>query len=189
MTGVQFSWDDPLLLERQLTMDEIMVRDAAHVYAEERLAPRVQQAFREERTDPEIFREMGDLGLLGTTIPEEYGGGGLNYVSYGLIAREIERVDSGYPLDALGAVIARDAADLQVRHRGAAQEISAGARARRSYRLFRIDRAGSWVGSGQHDHACAQRERRLPLVGREDLDLQQPDRRRASSSGRRPRTS
>jgi glutaryl-CoA dehydrogenase len=96
MTRVQFSWEDPLLLERQLTMDEIMVRDAAHVYAEERLAPRVQQAFREERTDPEIFREMGDLGLLGTTIPEEYGGGGLNYVSYGLIAREIERVDSGF---------------------------------------------------------------------------------------------
>lgn len=96
MTGAQFHWDDPLLLERQLAMDEIMVRDAAHVYAEERLAPRVQAAFREERTDPEIFREMGDLGLLGTTIPEAYGGGGLNYVSYGLIAREIERVDSGY---------------------------------------------------------------------------------------------
>src|SRR5271166_1881653 len=96
MTGVQFHWEDPLLLERQLTMDEIMVRDAAHVYAEERLAPRVQQAFREERTDPEIFREMGDLGLLGTTIPEDYGGAGMNYVSYGLIAREIERVDSGY---------------------------------------------------------------------------------------------
>ncbi|MGA2780046.1 MAG: acyl-CoA dehydrogenase [Steroidobacteraceae bacterium] len=96
MTRVHFHWDDPLLLERQLTMDEIMVRDAAQVYAQERLAPRVQEAFRQERTDPEIFREMGDLGLLGTTIPEEYGGGGLNYVSYGLIAREIERVDSGY---------------------------------------------------------------------------------------------
>jgi glutaryl-CoA dehydrogenase len=96
MGRVQFHWDDPLLLEQQLTMEEIMVRDAARVYAQERLAPRVQEAFREERTDPGIFREMGELGLLGTTIPEDYGGAGMNYVSYGLIAREIERVDSGY---------------------------------------------------------------------------------------------
>jgi glutaryl-CoA dehydrogenase len=96
MTRAHFHWDDPLLLEQQLTTDEIMVRDAAQTYAAERLAPRIQQAFREERTDPGIFREMGDLGLLGTTIPEEYGGAGLNYVSYGLIAREIERIDSGY---------------------------------------------------------------------------------------------
>jgi glutaryl-CoA dehydrogenase len=96
MGRVQFHWDDPLLLEQQLTMDEIMVRDAARVYAQERLAPRVQEAFRQERTDPGIFREMGELGLLGTTLPEDYGGAGMNYVSYGLIAREIERVDSGY---------------------------------------------------------------------------------------------
>ncbi len=96
MTKAHFHWDDPLLLEQQLTTDEIMVRDAAQTYAAERLAPRIQQAFREERTDPDIFREMGDLGLLGTTIPEEYGGAGLNYVSYGLIAREIERIDSGF---------------------------------------------------------------------------------------------
>ena len=96
MGRVQFHWDDPLLLEQQLTMDEIMVRDAARVYAQECLAPRVQEAFRQERTDPGIFREMGELGLLGTTIPEDYGGAGMNYVSYGLIAREIERVDSGY---------------------------------------------------------------------------------------------
>ncbi len=96
MGRAQFHWDDPLLLEQQLTMDEIMVRDAARVYAQERLAPRVQEAFRLERTDPGIFREMGELGLLGTTIPEDYGGAGMNYVCYGLIAREIERVDSGY---------------------------------------------------------------------------------------------
>jgi glutaryl-CoA dehydrogenase len=95
-TRTQFHWDDPLLLEEQLAMEERMVRDAARAYAAERLAPRVQAAFREERTDPAIFREMGALGLLGTTIPEAYGGAGLNYVSYGLIAREIERVDSGY---------------------------------------------------------------------------------------------
>ncbi len=92
----QFAWDDPLLLEQQLTQDERMVRDAANAYCQERLAPRVLEAFRHEKTDPAIFREMGALGLLGPTIPAEYGAPGLNYVSYGLIAREVERVDSGY---------------------------------------------------------------------------------------------
>ncbi|HRC72925.1 MAG TPA: acyl-CoA dehydrogenase [Candidatus Competibacter sp.] len=93
---MKFQWDDPLLLDRQLTAEERMVRDAARAYCRERLAPRVQQAFRHESTDPNVFREMGELGLLGPTIPGEYGGAGLNYVSYGLIAREVERVDSGY---------------------------------------------------------------------------------------------
>ena len=92
----QFVWDDPLLLEQQLTQDERMVRDAANAYCQERLGPRVLEAFRHEKTDAAIFREMGALGLLGPTIPAEYGGPGLNYVSYGLIAREVERVDSGY---------------------------------------------------------------------------------------------
>jgi glutaryl-CoA dehydrogenase len=92
----QFHWDDPLLLSDQLTEDERMVRDAAQAYCQDKLAPRVLEAFRHERTDPSIFREMGELGLLGPTIPEQYGGPGLNYVSYGLIAREVERVDSGY---------------------------------------------------------------------------------------------
>jgi glutaryl-CoA dehydrogenase len=92
----QFAWDDPLLLEQQLTQDERMVRDAANAYCQEKLAPRVLEAFRAEKTDTGIFREMGELGLLGPTIPAEYGGPGLNYVSYGLIAREVERVDSGY---------------------------------------------------------------------------------------------
>ena len=88
MAKASFHWDDPLLLEEQLTMEEKMVRDAAREYAQGSLAPRVLEAFRQEHTDPSIFREMGGLGLLGTTIPEEFGGGGLNYVSYGLIARE-----------------------------------------------------------------------------------------------------
>jgi glutaryl-CoA dehydrogenase len=92
----RFDWEDPLLLDRQLTDDERAVRDAAASYCQDRLAPRVLEAFRQERTDPAIFREMGELGLLGPTIPEQYGGAGLNYVSYGLIAREVERVDSGY---------------------------------------------------------------------------------------------
>jgi glutaryl-CoA dehydrogenase len=91
-----FQWDDPLLLDRQLSEEERMVRDAAATYAQERLQPRVHDAFRNETSDPSVFPEMGALGLLGPTIPPEYGGAGLNYVSYGLIAREIERVDSGY---------------------------------------------------------------------------------------------
>ena len=96
MTKPIFQWEDPLLLDSQLSPEERMVKDAASQYAQGRLAPRIHDAFRNEATDPAIFREMGELGLLGITIPEEYGGANLNYVSYGLIAREIERVDSGY---------------------------------------------------------------------------------------------
>ena len=91
-----FNWQDPFLLDSQLTDDERMVRDAAAAYCQDKLAPRVLEAFRTETTDPAIFREMGEIGLLGPTIPAEYGGPGLNYVAYGLIAREVERVDSGY---------------------------------------------------------------------------------------------
>ena len=96
MSKASFNWADPLLLDTQLTEDERMVRDAAAEYAQGRLMPRIHDAYRNETTDPAIFREMGELGLLGITIPEQYGGANLNYVSYGLIAREIERVDSGY---------------------------------------------------------------------------------------------
>ncbi|MBD8684980.1 acyl-CoA dehydrogenase [Pseudomonas sp. CFBP 13719] len=91
-----FNWIDPLLLDQQLTQEERMVRDSAEQYAQGKLMPRVLEAFRHETTDPAIFREMGEMGLLGATIPEEFGGSGLNYVCYGLIAREVERVDSGY---------------------------------------------------------------------------------------------
>ena len=95
-TKATFQWDDPLLLEAQLTEEERMVRATAHDYAQEKLMPRIRDAFRHEQTDPSIFPEMGALGLLGATLPAEYGGSGMNYVCYGLIAREIERVDSGY---------------------------------------------------------------------------------------------
>mgnify|MGYP001131869798 FL=1 len=91
-----FQWDDPLRMSEQLNEDERMIADSARAYAQEKLQPRVLEAFVEEQTDPEIFREMGAMGLLGTTIPEEYGGIGASYVSYGLVAREVERVDSGY---------------------------------------------------------------------------------------------
>src|SRR5580704_15857630 len=96
MSREQFHWDDPLLLDAQLTDEEKMIRDAARDYAHGQLAPRVLEAFRREHTDPGIFKEMGGVGLLGATIPTEYGGGGMNYVSYGLIAREVERIDSGF---------------------------------------------------------------------------------------------
>ena len=89
-------WDDPFLLESQLTEEERMIRETAAAYAQDRLAPRVRAAYRNEQTDPAIFAEMGGMGLLGVTIPEEYGGIGAGYVSYGLVAREVERVDSGY---------------------------------------------------------------------------------------------
>ncbi|KGJ21142.1 acyl-CoA dehydrogenase [Paracoccus sanguinis] len=91
-----FDWQDPFRLDGQLSEDERMMRDSARAYAQEKLAPRVIAAYREEKTDPAIFAEMGEMGLLGVTIPEEYGGLGASYVSYGLVAREIERVDSGY---------------------------------------------------------------------------------------------
>ena len=91
-----FDWADPFRLVDQLSEEERMIAESARSFAEDVLQPRVIAAYREERVDPEIFREMGKMGLLGTTIPEEYGGLGSNYVSYGLVAREIERVDSGY---------------------------------------------------------------------------------------------
>ena len=91
-----FVWEDPFLLDEQLTEEERMIRDSARDYATDRLATRVIEANRHETFDREIMREMGALGLLGPTIPEEFGGAGINYVSYGLIAREVERVDSGY---------------------------------------------------------------------------------------------
>ena len=92
----RLDWEDPFRLDDQLSEEERMLRDAARAYAQEKLAPRVVAAFAEETTDPAIFREMGEMGLLGVTVPEEYGGIGASYVAYGLIAREVERVDSGY---------------------------------------------------------------------------------------------
>jgi glutaryl-CoA dehydrogenase len=94
--AASFVWDDPFLLEDQLSEEERMIRDAAASFAADKLAPRVEEAYLDEKTDPAIFREMGDAGLLGVTIPEEYGGLGAGYVTYGLVAREVERIDSGY---------------------------------------------------------------------------------------------
>jgi glutaryl-CoA dehydrogenase len=95
-TRTRFVWDDPFLIEEQLSEEERLIRDAARGYAQDRLQPRVISAFTEERFDREIMTELGAQGLLGATVPEEYGGAGASYVAYGLIAREVERVDSGY---------------------------------------------------------------------------------------------
>jgi len=92
----KFTWDDAYLLDEQLTEDERLIRDTARAYAQGKLAPRIHDAYLDEKTDRSIFNEMGELGLLGVTVPEEYGCAGANYVSYGLVAREVERIDSGY---------------------------------------------------------------------------------------------
>ncbi len=91
-----FVWNDPFLLEDQLSAEERMIRDTASAFARSELAPRIKDAYMEETTDPELFKAMGRAGLLGVTLPEKYGAAGANYVSYGLVAREVERVDSGY---------------------------------------------------------------------------------------------
>ncbi|MBA5778869.1 acyl-CoA dehydrogenase [Stappia sp. F7233] len=94
--GGSFAWEDPFLLREQLNEDEILIMETARAYAQEKLQPRILEAYAHEKTDREIFNEMGELGLLGVTMPEDYGCAGASYVSYGLVAREIERVDSGY---------------------------------------------------------------------------------------------
>ena len=95
-TRVTFDWKDPMFLEQQLSDDERLIRDAAFDYCQDKLMPRVKQANRDEVFDREIMNEFGELGLLGLTLPEDYGCAGANYVAYGLVAREVERVDSGY---------------------------------------------------------------------------------------------
>ncbi|SFB10982.1 glutaryl-CoA dehydrogenase [Poseidonocella pacifica] len=95
-SSAQFDWSDPFLLGDQITSEERMIQDTAEAFAQDRLAPRVETAYLEERTDPDIFAEMGAAGLLGVKVPEDFGGSDASYVSYGLVARAIERVDSGY---------------------------------------------------------------------------------------------
>ena len=177
MSGEQFHWDDPLLLDAQLTEEEKMIRDAARDYAQGQLAPRVLEAFRREHTDPGIFKEMGAVGLLGATIPEAYGGGGMNYVSYGLIAREVERIDSGFRsmMSVQSSLVM-----LPIFKFGTEEQrqkyLPSMARGR-DHRLLWTDRARSRLRSRQHDYARAQGRRRLSALGRQDLDYQQPDRR------------
>jgi alkylation response protein AidB-like acyl-CoA dehydrogenase len=115
----------PSFSEQQLTQDERMVRDTARAYCRDKLRPRVLEMFRKESTDTAIFREFGALDMLGIVIPEEYGGAGLNYVAYGLVAREVERIDSGFRSMMSVPGLARDGADQRVRHRSAEEEVPA----------------------------------------------------------------
>ena len=138
-----FDWSDPLMIEAELSEDERLVQASARGYCQEKLLPRVRDGFRNETFDRAIMTEMGEMGFLGPTIPETYGGAGLNYVSYGLVAREVERVDSGYRSAMSVQIFARHASDLRLRHRRAAAQISAQARDRRIGRLLRTDRARS----------------------------------------------
>ncbi len=116
-----FAWDDPFTLDDQLTEEERMIRDAAHAFSQGELQPRVIENFSKEVDDPELFPMMGEAGLLGATVPEEYGGAGASYVAYGLIAREIERVDFGLSFDGVGPVEPGDVSDPRLRVRGAAR--------------------------------------------------------------------
>ena len=136
-----FDWLDPFHLAEQLSEEERMIQQAAHDYAQSRLLPRVLDAFRHEPFDRAIMTEMGELGFLGPTIPEAYGGAGVNYVAYGLIAREVERVDSGYRSAMSVQSSLGHAPDPRLRQRGAAQEVPAEAGHRRVDRLLRPHRA------------------------------------------------
>jgi glutaryl-CoA dehydrogenase len=171
-----FNWIDPLLLDQQLTEEERMVRDSAEQFARDKLAPRVLEAFRHEQTDPAIFREMGDVGLLGATIPEQYGGSGLNYVCYGLIAREVERVDSGYrsmmSVQSSLVMVPINEFGTEAQKQKYLPKLASG----EWIGCFRSDRAEPRVGSWCDDYPRPDSRRRLPPERQQDVDHQQPDR-------------
>ena len=172
-----FVWDDPFLLDSQLGEDERMIRDAAAAFAADNLRPRIEEAYLSETTDPAIFREMGEAGLLGVTIPEEYGGAGANYVAYGLVAREVERVDSGYR----SMMSVQSSLVMYPIYAYGSEE------QRRNY-LPKLA-SGEWIGCfgltepeagsdpGGHEDAGREDRRRLSPDRRQDLDLQRADRR------------
>ena len=172
-----FQWEDPLDLEGELAEEERMVRDTARGFAQDYLMPRVIAAYREETYDPDMLPEMGKLGLLGPTIPEDYGGAGLGYVGYGLIARELERVDSGYrsamsvqsslvmyPIYAYGS---------EAQRRKYLPKLATG----ETDRLLRPDRARPRLRSRLDGDARREGVRRLQAQRRQDLDLQRAGRR------------
>jgi glutaryl-CoA dehydrogenase len=183
----KLKWDDPFLLEEQLTEEERLIRDTARAFAQEKLLPRVTDAYLDEHTDRAIFNEMGALGLIGLTLPTKYGCAGAGYVAYGLVAREIERVDSGYrsmnsvqsslvmyPIYAYGTEEQR--------------EISAETGDWRVDRLLRPDRAGCRLRPGRHEDARRKGVRRLPPDRLEDVDFERADRRRLRGVGEIRRT-
>ena len=165
------------------TEDERMIRDAAAAFAADKLAPRIEEAYLEEKTDPAIFREMGEAGLLGITIPEEYGGARrrLRHLRAGRARGRARRFR--LPLDDERAVLAGDVSDPCLRLGGAAQEVPAEARLRRMDRLLRPDRARCRLRSRRHEDARREDRRRLPPHRLQDVDLQRADRRRLRRLG------
>ncbi len=177
-----FQWDDALRLDSQLTEDERAIRDAAHDYCQDKLFPRVLEANRHEHFDRAIMNEMGEMGFLGATL-EGYGCAGVNYVSYGLISREVERVDSGYR----SAFSVQSSLVMYPIHAFGSEaqtgEIPAAAAHRRVRRLLRPDRARCRLRPGLDAHAREGGRRRLRAERLEDLDHQLADRRRAAGLG------
>ena len=182
-TRAAFDWADPFDLESQFTEEERQVRDTARAYARDKLMPRVIKAYREEKYDREVVNEMGRLGLLGVTIPEEY----RRRRPELRLLRPCRARDRGrrlrLPLDDERAVVARHVSDLGLRRRCAAQEVSAEARQRRMGRLLWFDRAGLRLRSGRHAHARREDEERLQADRHEALDHERADRRRVCRLG------
>jgi hypothetical protein len=162
-TRVSFQWDDPFLLEDQLTEDERMIRDTAHAFAQEKLLPRVAEAYADETADRKIFQEMGELGLIGLTLPEDYGCANASYVAYGLVAREIERVDSGY----------RSMNSVQ----SSAQEVSAEAGDWGMGGVLRLDRVGCRLRCREHEDPRGEGGGRLSADRLQNVDFELADRR------------
>ncbi len=166
-----FQWEDPFLFDQMLTDEERLIADTARSFAQDRLAPRVTKAFMEETTDREIFNEMGSLGLLGVNIPAEYGGAGANYVSYGVLAREIERVDSGYR-----SMISVQSSLVMypIYAFGSEAQIPSQTGIRRMGRLLRPDRARCRLRSCRHEDARREGGRRLQADRQQDVDFKLP---------------
>ena len=182
--AASFVWNDPFLIEYQLAEDERMIRDAAAAFAADKLAPRIEEAYLEEKTDPAIFREMGEAGLLGITIPEEYGGLGAGYVTYGLVAREVERVDCGYR----SMMSVQSSLVMYPIHAYGSEE------QRKKY-LPKLA-SGEWIGcfgltepdAGSDPGGMKTRAEKTAsgyrLIGLQDVDLQRADRRRLRRVGK-----
>ena len=170
-TKTRFDWSDPFLLDQQLTSEERMIRDSARAYCKDQLAPRVLEMFRKEQADPSIFRELGALDMLGIVIPEEYGGAGLGYVAYGLVARELERIDSGFRsmMSVQGSLVMVPINELgtEAQKKKFLPKLD-----RRVHWLLRLDRAQRRLRPRQHDDARSEGGWRLPADGHEVVDQQ-----------------
>ena len=182
-----FSWEDPLLLDEQLDEEERLIRDAARAYCQEKLMTRVLEANRHERFDREIMTEMGELGFLGSTLPEDYGCAGVNYVSYGLSGARGRAGRQRLPLGHERPVEPGHAPDPRLRQRRAAPKVPAAPGDRRAGRLLRPDRAGPRLRPRRHEATRARKVEGGYLPhGRQDVDHQLAHRRRLRGLGQGP---